>query len=64
VAHYASGFGALEARVVGATGAVDPDIAARFLRLNVPIHFFHAAALTTALGALLSVPRSAAHRKD
>ncbi len=64
VAHYASGFGALEAKVVRATGAVDPDIAASFLRLNVPIHFFHAAALTTALGALLRVPRSAAPRKD
>ena len=64
VAHYASGFGALEAKVVRATGAVDPDIAASFLRLNVPIHFFHAAALTTALGALLRVPRAAAPRED
>jgi len=43
---------------------VDPDIAASFLRLNVPIHFFHSATLATALGALLTVPRSASRRKD
>ena len=64
VAHYASGFGALEARVVMATGEVPRDVTERFLRLNVPIHFFHAATLTTALGALLAVPRSALRRKD
>ncbi len=64
VAHYASGFGALEAKVVRATSAVPPDIAASFLRLNVPIHFFHSATLATALGALLTVPRSASRRKD
>src|SRR2546422_10533444 len=64
VAHYASGFGALEATVVRATSAVPPDIAASFLRLNVPIHFFHLATLATALGALLTVPRSASRRKD
>src|SRR2546426_7779828 len=64
VAHYASGFGALEATVVRATSAVPPDIAASFLRLNVPIHFFHSATLVTALGALLTVPRSASRRKD
>src|SRR2546430_1935413 len=63
-AHYASGFGALEAKVVRATSAVPPDIAASFLRLNVPIHFFHSATLATALGALLTVPRSASRRKD
>jgi len=63
VAHYASGFGALEAQVVRATSAVPPDVAASFLRLNAPIHFFHAATLTTALGTLLTVPLSAARRK-
>ena len=39
------------------------DVAASFLRLNAPIHFFHAATLTTALGTLLTVPLSAARRK-
>ena len=63
VAHYASGFGALEARVVTATREVDPGVVGRFVRLNVPIHFFHAATLTTALGTLLTVPLSAARRK-
>ena len=64
VVHYASGFGTLEAKVVRATGEVDRDITASFLRLNVPIHFFHPATLTTALGALLAVPLSAVRRKD
>jgi hypothetical protein len=64
VAHYASGFGALERQVVMATGEVPADIQGSFLRLNVPIHVFHAATLTTALGALLAVPRSALRRKD
>jgi hypothetical protein len=40
------------------------DVREGFLRLNGPIHFFHAATLTTALGALLAVPRAALRRKD
>jgi hypothetical protein len=64
VVHYASGFGALEAKVLKATGEVDRVTVSRFLGLNVPIHFVHAATLTTAFGALLSVPLSALRRKD
>jgi hypothetical protein len=61
--HYASGFGTLEAKVTRATGVVGPEIVADFLKMNIPIHFFHAATLTTAFGALLSVPLSALRRK-
>ena len=64
VAHSASGFGALERKVVMATGEVPVDVSESFLRLNIPIHLFHAATLTAALGALLAVPRSALRRKD
>ena len=64
VAHSASGFGALERKVVLATGEVPVDVSESFLHLNIPIHLFHAATLTAALGALLAVPRSALRRKD
>jgi hypothetical protein len=58
VLHYASGFGALEAAVVRSTTEVPGEVARRFLTWNAPIHYAHAAALTVALGALLSVPLS------
>jgi hypothetical protein len=63
VVHYASGFGALEAMVLG--GAVEPPriVAARFVRVNTPIHLFHAAMLVTALGALLAVPLAISRQK-
>jgi hypothetical protein len=56
VVHYASGFGALEAAVVRATTEIPSDVVRRFLAWNVAVHYVHAAALTVALGALLSVP--------
>ena len=55
VVHYASGFGALESRVLGATVQPPRLVVARFAQLNTPIHLFHAAMLVTALGALLAV---------
>lgn len=58
VMHYASGFGALEAAVLRSTVEVPGDVAARFIRWNGPIHFFHAATLGTAFGVLLWLPRS------
>lgn len=54
--HYASGFGALEADVLQSTREITPEVAARFVGWNVPIHLFHAVTLAVALGALLSVP--------
>ena len=54
--HYASGFGALEGRVLQSTAPVAPDVARRFVDWNVPIHCAHAVTLAVALGALLSVP--------
>jgi hypothetical protein len=62
VVHYASGFGALEARVLGAAAAPPPE-AARFVRLNAPIHLLHAALLVTATGALLLVPCATGRQK-
>ncbi|MGH7347240.1 MAG: hypothetical protein ACREK4_20205 [Candidatus Rokuibacteriota bacterium] len=61
--HYASGFGALEASVLRSAGPVSQDVAGRFVGWNVPIHVFHAASLTVALGALLSVPLAALRRR-
>jgi hypothetical protein len=55
VVHYASGFRALESRVLGATVQPPRLVVARFAQLNTPIHLFHAAMLVTALGALLAV---------
>lgn len=59
VVHYASGFGAVEATVLHGGGELAPSVAARFVRLNAPIHFLHAALLITALAALLALGRSA-----
>jgi len=61
--HYASGFGALEARVVQSAADVPREVAGRFVGWNTPIHFFHAATLTVALGALLTVPLAALRRR-
>jgi len=61
--HYASGFGALEAAALGSAGPISRDVAGRFAGWNVPIHVLHAAVLTVALGALLSVPLTALRRK-
>jgi hypothetical protein len=61
--HYASGFGALEARVVQSATDVPREVAGRFVGWNTPIHFFHAATLTVALGALLTVPLAALRRR-
>lgn len=57
--HYASGFGALEASVLRSTAEVSREVAGRFVAWNGPVHIFHTATLTAALGALLSVPLSA-----
>ncbi len=62
--HYASGFGALEGRVLTAAGPVPPEVAGRFVGMNVPIHVFHAVILAVALGALLSVPLTALRRRS
>jgi len=61
--HYASGFGALEGSVLQSTGPVAGDVARRFVGWNVPIHVVHAAILTVALGALLSVPLASLRRR-
>jgi len=61
--HYASGFGALEASVVRSAADVPREVVGRFVDWNTPIHFFHAATLTVALGALLTVPLAALRRR-
>jgi hypothetical protein len=61
--HYGSGFGALEARVVQSAADVPNEVVGRFVGWNTPIHFFHAATLTVALGALLTVPLAALRRR-
>jgi hypothetical protein len=61
--HYASGFGALEGRVLQSASPVPSDVAGRFVDWNVPIHCVHAVSLAVALGALLSVPLAALRRK-
>jgi hypothetical protein len=61
--HYASGFGAIEAAVVRASGPVSVDLARQFLLWNRSIHFLHAAMLTVALGTLLTLPLSARSRR-
>ncbi len=61
--HYVSGFATLEARVLHAARVPSPDVVARFVRWNVPIHGAHAAMLLIALGTLLSV-RLSAHRSS
>jgi len=61
--HYASGFGALEGSALQSTGPVAGDVARRFVGWNVPIHVVHAAILTVAFGALLSVPLASLRRR-
>ena len=61
--HYASGFGALEASVLRSGRDVPREVAGRFVAWNTPIHVVHAATLTVALGALLSVPVAALRRR-
>lgn len=61
--HYASGFGALEASVVRSAADVPREVVGRFVDWNTPIHVFHAATLTVALGALLTVPLAALRRR-
>jgi hypothetical protein len=61
--HYASGFGALEARVLRSASPVAPEVVGRFVGWNVPIHVLHAATLAVALGALLSVPLATLRRR-
>jgi hypothetical protein len=56
VVHYGSGFGALEAQVLRQAVEAPPEVASAFVTLNVPVHVFHAAALVTALGALIAAP--------
>lgn len=63
VVHYASGFGALEASVLRSASKIPREVVGRFVGWNTPIHFFHAATLTVALGALLSVPLAARRRR-
>ena len=63
VVHYASGFGALEASVLRSATRIPRDVVGRFVSWNTPIHFFHAATLTVALGALLTVPLAALRRR-
>jgi hypothetical protein len=54
--HYGSGFGAVEAAVLRSTVPAAPETVRTFLSVNLPIHMFHALALTLALVALLMVP--------
>jgi len=61
--HYASGFGALEGRVLQSRAPVARDVARRFVDWNVPIHYAHAVTLAVALGALLSVPLAPLRRR-
>jgi hypothetical protein len=63
VVHYASGFGALEASVLRSASRVPREVISRFVDWNVPIHVFHAVTLAVALGALLTVPIAALHRR-
>jgi len=63
VVHYASGFGALEAAVLGSAQEASAEIQARFLAWNAPIHVVHAAALAVALVVLLTVPLTAERRR-
>src|SRR5688500_6222063 len=59
-AHYASGFGAVEAQLWrNPAGGAEDDVVRRFLAWNTPIHFLHAGLLTIALLALLGVPLQA-----
>jgi hypothetical protein len=56
VVHYASGFAAIEAKVLRSATAAAPDVAIAFLAWNGPMHVFHVCVLLVALIALLLVP--------
>jgi hypothetical protein len=56
IVHYASGFGAVEARLFRYPAEGADGVAHRFLAWNTPIHFLHAGMLIVALLALLWVP--------
>ena len=65
ILHYASGFGAVEAVALRSATPVTPDVAARFLAWNAPVHTIHAALLVVGLIALLAMPLTdARHRPD
>jgi hypothetical protein len=64
VIHYVSGFGAVEARVLGGSAETPAGLALRFVAWNTPIHYVHALVLTVALGALLSVPLTALRQRE
>jgi hypothetical protein len=57
--HYGSGFGALEAVALRGVTPASPEVAARFLTLNGPLHVAHAASLLVGLAALLAIPLAA-----
>jgi hypothetical protein len=54
--HYASGFAAVEARVLRSATPVPPDAAASFVAWNSLVHLAHVSALLVALAALLARP--------
>jgi hypothetical protein len=56
LAHYASGFAAVEAAVLRSTAPASPDLVRAFVAWNGPVHLAHTAALLVALAALLAVP--------
>ena len=60
--HYASGFGTLEAIVLRSPTPVAPEVAARFLAWNGPVHAIHATLLVVGLLALLAMRVTAGPR--
>jgi len=63
IVHYASGFGAVEARLFRYPAEGADGVAHRFLAWNTPIHFLHAGILVVALLALLWVPLRSLRRR-
>jgi hypothetical protein len=60
--HLASGFGVVEPTVVGSVQAVPPELGARFVLLNLPMHLFATALVLAALSVLLTLPLLALRR--
>jgi len=58
IAHYASGFAAVEATVLRSTTPATREIASQFIAWNGEIHVFYVVALLLGLTALLIVPLS------
>ena len=54
--HFASGFAVIEPAVVGGLHAVPPDLTARFVSLNLPVHLFATGLMLVAFSVLLSIP--------